>query len=171
MEFSSLPSVILFATLFRLAITITTTRLILLQARRRRHRHRVRQFVVGGNIAVGLVIFLIITIAQFIVITKGAERVAEVAARFTLDAMPGKQMSIDADLRNGDIDQAEAAGCATAGAGEPALRRDGRRHEIRQGRRHRGHRHHPGQPDRRLRGRHAAAWHVARRGRRRPTRC
>ena len=68
--------------------------------------------MIGGDIAVGVVVFLIITIVQFVVITKGGERVAEVAARFTLDAMPGKQMAIDADLRSGDIDQAEANGCA-----------------------------------------------------------
>jgi type III secretion protein V len=107
-EFSSLPSVILLATLFRLAITITTSRLILLQADAGQIISAFGDFVVGGNIAVGLVIFLIITIAQFVVITKGGERVAEVAARFSLDAMPGKQMSIDSELRSGDIDQAEA---------------------------------------------------------------
>ncbi|TIO09532.1 MAG: EscV/YscV/HrcV family type III secretion system export apparatus protein [Mesorhizobium sp.] len=108
LEFSSLPSVILIATLFRLAITITTTRLILLQADAGDIITAFGTFVVGGSIAVGLVIFLIITVAQFIVVAKGAERVAEVAARFMLDSMPGKQMSIDAELRNGDIDQAEA---------------------------------------------------------------
>ena len=108
LEFSSLPSVILVATLFRLAITITTTRLILLQADAGEVVTAFGTFVVGGSIAVGMVVFLIITIAQFIVVAKGAERVAEVAARFTLDALPGKQMSIDAELRNGDIDQAEA---------------------------------------------------------------
>jgi type III secretion protein V len=108
LQFSSLPSVILIATLFRLAITITTTRLILLQADAGDIITAFGTFVVGGSIAVGLVIFLIITIAQFIVVARGAERVAEVAARFTLDALPGKQMSIDAELRNGDIDQAEA---------------------------------------------------------------
>jgi len=107
-ELSSLPSVILIATLFRLAITITTARLILLQADAGEIINAFGNFVVGGNVAVGLVIFLIITIAQFVVITKGAERVAEVAARFSLDALPGKQMSIDSDLRGGDIDQAEA---------------------------------------------------------------
>jgi type III secretion protein V len=107
-EFSSFPSVILIATLFRLAITITTSRLILLQADAGHIVTAFGDFVVGGDIAVGLVVFLIITIAQFVVITKGGERVAEVAARFTLDAMPGKQMAIDNDLRNGDIDQAEA---------------------------------------------------------------
>ncbi|MER8573388.1 type III secretion system export apparatus subunit SctV [Mesorhizobium sp. M1338] len=108
LQFSSLPSVILIATLFRLAITITTTRLILLQADAGDIITAFGTFVVGGSIAVGLVIFLIITVAQFIVVARGAERVAEVAARFTLDALPGKQMSIDAELRNGDIDHAEA---------------------------------------------------------------
>ena len=108
LELSALPSVILVATLFRLAITITTARLILLQADAGEIINAFGNFVVGGNIAVGLIIFLIITVAQFVVITKGAERVAEVAARFSLDALPGKQMSIDSDLRGGDIDQAEA---------------------------------------------------------------
>ncbi len=107
-QFSSLPSVILLATLFRLAITITTTRLILLQADAGQVVQAFGEFVIGGNIAVGLVIFFIITIAQFVVITKGGERVAEVAARFSLDALPGKQMSIDNELRNGDITHAEA---------------------------------------------------------------
>jgi type III secretion protein V len=108
LQFSSMPSVILVATLFRLAITITTTRLILLQADAGEIITAFGTFVVGGSLAVGLIIFLIISIAQFIVVAKGAERVAEVAARFTLDALPGKQMSIDAELRSGDIDQAEA---------------------------------------------------------------
>jgi type III secretion protein V len=94
--------------LFRLAITITTSRLILLQADAGEIVSAFGNFVIGGDIAVGLVVFLIITIAQFVVITKGGERVAEVAARFSLDAMPGKQMAIDNDMRNGDIDQAEA---------------------------------------------------------------
>ena len=107
-EFSSFPSVILIATLFRLAITITTSRLILLQADAGDIVSAFGNFVIGGDVAVGLVVFLIITIAQFVVITKGGERVAEVAARFSLDAMPGKQMAIDNDLRAGDIDQAEA---------------------------------------------------------------
>jgi type III secretion protein V len=107
-EFSSLPSVILVATLFRLAITITTARLVLLQADAGEIVNAFGSFVIGSNIAVGLVMFLIITVAQFVVITKGSERVAEVAARFSLDALPGKQMSIDSDLRNGDINQAEA---------------------------------------------------------------
>jgi type III secretion protein V len=108
LQLSSLPSVILIATLFRLAITITTARLILLQADAGEIITAFGNFVVGGNVAVGLIVFLIITVAQFVVITKGAERVAEVAARFSLDALPGKQMSIDSDLRAGDIDQGEA---------------------------------------------------------------
>ena len=107
-QFSSLPPVILLGTLFRVALTITTTRLILLDADAGRIVQSFGEFVISGNLVVGLVVFLIITIAQFVVITKGAERVAEVAARFTLDAMPGKQMSIDNDLRNGDIKQEEA---------------------------------------------------------------
>jgi len=107
-EFSSFPSVILIATLFRLAITITTSRLILLHADAGEIVSAFGNFVIGGDVAVGLVVFLIITIAQFVVITKGGERVAEVAARFSLDAMPGKQMAIDNDMRSGDIDQAEA---------------------------------------------------------------
>jgi len=107
-QFSSLPPIILLATLFRLALTITTTRLILLDADAGRIIQTFGEFVIAGSLVVGLVVFLIITIAQFVVITKGGERVAEVAARFTLDAMPGKQMSIDNDLRNGDIKQEEA---------------------------------------------------------------
>jgi type III secretion protein V len=107
-QLSSLPTIVLMATLFRLAITISTARLILLQADAGEIINAFGTFVVGGNIAVGLVVFVIITVAQFVVITKGTERVAEVAARFSLDAMPGKQMSIDNDLRSGDIDQAEA---------------------------------------------------------------
>ncbi|WP_458097136.1 type III secretion system export apparatus subunit SctV [Roseomonas sp. WA12] len=107
-DFSTLPAVILITTVFRLALAIATTRLILLQADAGEIVRVFGEFVVGGNIIVGLVVFLIITVVQFVVITKGSERVAEVAARFTLDAMPGKQMAIDADLRAGDIDQAQA---------------------------------------------------------------
>lgn len=108
-HFSTFPSLLLFTTLFRLALNITTTRLILIKANAGDIIFTFGNFVVAGNFIVGAVIFLIILIVQFIVITKGAERVAEVAARFTLDAMPGKQMSIDADMRAGviDIDQAK----------------------------------------------------------------
>lgn len=108
LEFSSFPGVLLITTLFRLALSITTTRLILLQADAGEIVYTFGNFVVGGNLAVGIVIFLIITIVQFLVITKGSERVAEVSARFSLDGMPGKQMSIDADLRAGSIEMEEA---------------------------------------------------------------
>lgn len=106
--FTAFPAVLLLTTLFRLSISIATTRLILLQADAGHIIEVFGEFVVGGNLVVGLVIFLIITIVQFVVITKGAERVAEVSARFSLDAMPGKQMSIDGDMRAGTIDMAEA---------------------------------------------------------------
>ena len=108
LAFSSFPSVLLVTTLFRLGISIATTRLILLQGDAGEIIDTFGNFVVGGNLVVGLVVFLILTIVQFVVITKGAERVAEVAARFSLDAMPGKQMSIDGDMRAGTIDMEEA---------------------------------------------------------------
>jgi type III secretion protein V len=107
-EFSSLPSLLLISTLFRIALSITTTRLILRNGDAGEIVSAFGEFVVGGQVIIGLVIFLVITVAQFVVITKGAERVAEVAARFSLDALPGKQMSIDNDLRNGDIDAPQA---------------------------------------------------------------
>ena len=107
-EFFAFPAVLLLSTLFRLALSITTTRLVLLQADAGAIIDTFGNFVVAGNLVVGMVIFLIITIVQFLVITKGAERVAEVSARFSLDAMPGKQMSIDGDMRAGVIDMDEA---------------------------------------------------------------
>ena len=108
LAFASFPSVLLLTTMFRLALSISTTRLILLQADAGSIVTTFGEFVVGGNIVVGFVIFFIITIVQFIVITKGSERIAEVSARFSLDAMPGKQMSIDSDLRSGTITMDEA---------------------------------------------------------------
>jgi type III secretion protein V len=108
LEFSVFPSVLLISTLFRLALSIATTRLILLHGEGGHIIETFGKVVAGGNLVVGLVVFLIITVVQFIVIAKGAERVAEVAARFTLDAMPGKQMSIDSDLRSGLLDKDEA---------------------------------------------------------------
>lgn len=105
---SMFPSLLLLTTLFRLGIEISATRQILLHAYAGHIIQAFGGFVVGGNFVVGGIIFLIITIVQFIVVTKGAERVAEVAARFTLDAMPGKQMSIDADMRSGVIDANQA---------------------------------------------------------------
>ncbi|MCA1544634.1 type III secretion protein V [Bradyrhizobium yuanmingense] len=108
LDFSSLPGVILISTVFRLALTIATTRLILAEGDAGSIIHTFGDFVISGNIAVGIVIFLIVTMVQFMVLAKGAERVAEVSARFTLDALPGKQMAIDAELRNSHIDQHEA---------------------------------------------------------------
>jgi len=110
LELSVFPTLLLVATLFRIALSVSTTRLILLQAYAGEMINAFGNFVVGGNYVVGAVIFLILVIVQLIVITKGAERVAEVAARFTLDAMPGKQMAIDADLNSGLIDETEARG-------------------------------------------------------------
>ncbi|MGY4593058.1 type III secretory pathway component EscV [Bradyrhizobium sp. GM22.5] len=108
LDFSSLPGVILISTVFRLALTVSTTRLILAEGDAGSIIRTFGDFVISGNIVVGIVIFLVVTMVQFIVVAKGAERVAEVAARFTLDALPGKQMGIDAELRNGHIDQNEA---------------------------------------------------------------
>jgi len=106
--FSTFPAVLLMTTLFRLAISVSTTRLILLEGDAGHIVETFGNFVVGGNLVVGLVIFLILTVVQFIVITKGSERVSEVSARFSLDAMPGKQMSIDSDLRAGILTPEEA---------------------------------------------------------------
>ena len=108
LRFSVFPSLLLIMTLFRLAINVSATRLILLHAHAGAVIAAFGQFVVGGNYVVGLVVFVILVVIQFVVITNGAGRVAEVAARFTLDAMPGKQMAIDADLNAGLIDEAEA---------------------------------------------------------------
>lgn len=105
---SMFPSLLLVTTVFRLGVNIASTRQILLHAYAGHIINAFGYFVVSGNYVVGFVIFLIITIVQFIVVTKGAERVAEVAARFRLDAMPGKQMAIDADLRAGVIDATQA---------------------------------------------------------------
>ncbi len=113
LDFSAFPSVLLMATLARLALNVASTRLILLRgeegaAAAGRIIETFGQFVVGGNYAVGFIVFIILVIINFVVITRGATRIAEVAARFTLDAMPGKQMAIDADLNAGLINEAEA---------------------------------------------------------------
>jgi flagellar biosynthesis protein FlhA len=108
LDFSVFPSLLLILTLFRLALNISSTRLILLTANAGNVINAFGNFVVGGNYVVGIVVFLILMVIQFIVITNGAGRVAEVGARFTLDAMPGKQMSIDADLNAGLINEDEA---------------------------------------------------------------
>ncbi len=108
LEFSTFPSLLLVATLFRLALNVSATRLILSQASAGQVIAAIGNYVVAGNYAIGLIVFVVLIIVQYVVVTNGAQRVAEVAARFTLDAMPGKQMSIDADLNMGLIDQDEA---------------------------------------------------------------
>lgn len=108
-DFATFPAVILLGTAFRLSLSVATTRLILTEADAGQIIDTFGQIVVSGSVAVGLVIFLIITVVQFLVVTKGAERVAEVGARFALDALPGKQMSIDADIRAGTIEAEEGA--------------------------------------------------------------
>jgi flagellar biosynthesis protein FlhA len=107
-DFSTFPAVLLIATLFRLALNVSATRLILTQANAGRVIAAVGTFAVGGNYVIGMIVFLILVVVQYVVVTSGAQRVSEVAARFTLDSMPGQQMSIDADLNMGFIDQEEA---------------------------------------------------------------
>jgi flagellar biosynthesis protein FlhA len=113
LEFAAFPSVILIATLFRLALNVASTRIVLLEGHNSGDAagkviEAFGEFVIGGNFAVGLVVFGILMVINFVVVTKGAGRIAEVGARFTLDAMPGKQMAIDADLNAGIISQDEA---------------------------------------------------------------
>jgi flagellar biosynthesis protein FlhA len=108
LDFSVLPSLLLTMTLFRLSLNISTTRLILLDGYAGEVIQQFGQFVIKGNPVVGFIVFVILVLVQFIVITKGAERVSEVGARFTLDAMPGKQMGIDADLNSGLINEQQA---------------------------------------------------------------
>jgi flagellar biosynthesis protein FlhA len=108
LDFSVFPALLLVMTLFRLALNISATRLVLRDGDAGKVIHAFGDFGVGGSLVIGLVIFLILIIVQMVVVTKGAERVAEVGARFTLDAMPGKQMAIDADLNAGLIDESEA---------------------------------------------------------------
>ncbi len=108
LELSTFPSLLLFVTLFRLSLNVASTRLILLNGNAGKIIETFGNFVAGGSFVVGLVIFLILVVIQFIVITKGSERISEVSARFTLDAMPGKQMAIDADLNAGMITEVQA---------------------------------------------------------------
>ncbi|MGE4240208.1 flagellar biosynthesis protein FlhA [Ramlibacter sp.] len=107
-EFSTFPSLLLIATLFRLSLNVAATRLILSDADAGKVISAIGSYVVAGNYVIGLIVFLILIVVQYVVVTNGAQRVSEVAARFTLDSMPGQQMSIDADLNMGFIDQAEA---------------------------------------------------------------
>lgn len=108
LDFSVFPSILLITTIYRIALNITTTRYILLKGDAGEVINAFGNFVMGGNPVVGFIVFIIIVFVNFMVITKGSERVSEVAARFTLDAMPGKQMAIDADLNSGMIDEAQA---------------------------------------------------------------
>lgn len=107
-EFSTFPSLLLVATLFRLSLNVAATRLILTGANAGDVIGAIGAFAVQGNFVIGLVVFSILVVVQYVVVTSGAQRVSEVAARFTLDSMPGQQMSIDADLNMGLIDQQEA---------------------------------------------------------------
>jgi type III secretion protein V len=108
LDITTFPAILLVTTIFRLALTVSTTRLILGQGDAGHIVDAFGKFVVSGNLVVGMIIFFIVSLVQFMVITKGAERIAEVGARFTLDSLPGKQMAIDADVRAGEIDKAEA---------------------------------------------------------------
>lgn len=107
-EFSTFPSLLLIATLYRLSLNVAATRLILSEGDAGKVISAIGSYVVGGNYVIGLIVFLILIVVQYVVVTSGAQRVSEVAARFTLDSMPGQQMSIDADLNMGFIDQEEA---------------------------------------------------------------
>lgn len=109
LEFSSFPATLLFLTILRLGLNIASTRLILSKGEAGSIIYTFGEFVIGSNVAIGLVIFSILTVVNFVVVTKGAGRIAEVAARFTLEALPGKQMLLDADLANGTLSKEEAA--------------------------------------------------------------
>ena len=167
LEFAVFPSLLLAVTLFRLVLNVATTRLILTAGgdpdHRRMHAagevvNTFSEFVTRGSLAVGIIIFIIIFVIQFVVITKGSGRISEVAARFTLDAMPGKQMAIDADLNAGNITEPQARERREAIAQRSGLLRgDGRCQQIRPRRRHRRHHHHVRQYPRRPVHRHGRA--------------
>ena len=177
LEFSAFPTVLLIATMLRLALNLASTRLILANGHEGTGAagHVIEafgNFVMGGNFVIGVVVFAILLIVNFVVITKGSGRIAEVAARFTLDAMPGKQMAIDADLSAGLIDEARREGAAQGPGGRIlVLRRHGRRLEVRARRRHRRPADHLHQHRRRHHHRRRPAGHDASRRRRTPTRC
>ena len=151
LQYSTFPMILLVSTLFRLGLNISATRLILTHGQAGEVIHAFGNFVVGGNFLVGILIFIILVVINFMVITNGAGRVAEVSARFTLDAMPGKQLSIDADLNAGLIDEKQAKKTAAAhSAGSGFLRDHGRGVQVCQRRRdgwdydrHRQHRRRP----------------------------
>ena len=120
LDFAVFPSVLLLLTLYRLALNVATTRLVLLDGYAGNIVSAFGNFVVGGNLVVGMVIFLILVIIQFVVITRGAGRISEVSARFILDAMPGKQMAIDAEMNAGHIDEHEARRRREAACANPS---------------------------------------------------
>ncbi|MGC4009853.1 MAG: FHIPEP family type III secretion protein [Pseudomonas sp.] len=137
LDFAVFPTILLVATLLRLALNVASTRVVLLHghdghAAAGKVIQAFGEVVIGGNYVVGIVVFAILMIINFVVVTKGAGRISEVSARFTLDAMPGKQMAIDADLNAGLIEQAEAqASVAPKWRGSGLLRLDGRCQQIR----------------------------------------
>ena len=143
LDFAAFPTVILLTTLLRLSLNVASTRVVLLEGHAGpgaagKVIESFGHFLIGGNFAVGLIVFAILVVINFIVVTKGAERIAEVGARFTLDAMPGKQMAIDADLNAGLIDEKEAAPPPHRGRRRGGvLRLDGRCQQVRARRRHR----------------------------------
>jgi flagellar biosynthesis protein FlhA len=157
LDFSVFPTVLLLTTLLRLSLNVASTRIILMQGHTGpeaagRVIESFGNFLVGGNIAVGFVVFLILVIINFVVITKGAGRIAEVAARFTLDSMPGKQLAVDADLNAGFINESEARAPRRDRTRGGFLRGHGRRVQVRARRCHRRHDHPRGEPGRRHRG-------------------
>ena len=141
LDFAAFPAVLLITTLMRLSLNVASTRVVLLDghtgpAAAGKVIESFGHFLIGGNFAVGLIVFAILVVINFIVVTKGAERIAEVGARFTLDAMPGKQMAIDAELNAGMIDEKEATPAPRRGRrGSRFLRLDGRRQQVRARRR------------------------------------
>ena len=164
-EFSTFPTTLLLLTLFRLALNISSSRLILLNGASGTSAagHVIEafgNFVVGGNYVIGVVVFLVLIAIQYVVINHGAVRISEVTARFTLDALPGKQMSIDADLNAGLIDEARSAlPPKTTFRGSRVLRRDGWRIALHPARRDRQHSDYGYQYSCRLSDRRIAAWH------------
>ena len=142
LRLSAFPALLLLTTLLRLAVAVASTRLVLTRGEAGRVIEALGRVVMQGSWVAGAVVYAILALVQLLVVSRGAERVAEVAARFTLDALPGKQMAIDAELRAGAIDARGGRTPATgARAGEPAPRGHGRRAQVREGRRDRRHRH------------------------------
>jgi hypothetical protein len=169
LDFMAFPAMLLVSTMLRLSLNVASTRVVLTEghtggAAAGKVIEAFGHFLIGGNYTVGIVVFIILTIINFTVVTKGAGRIAEVGARFALDAMPGKQMAIDADLNAGLIAKPKRAAPHRSGPGSRVLRRHGRRLEVRARRRRGRHHGHRDQRDRRPAGRHGAARHGVRPG-------